>query len=136
MVLDNTGSMGGYLSGKTRLRGLQDAMRNFYATVAAASAGSDARIRYGFVPYSSSVNVGRLLDSDWIKSSNIYQSREPVFETVEVEEFDEWGPPTTSSGTGYSDIENDGWTRHSNTSYKNSNSCKNGLPSDTSWSNN
>ncbi|OYX91055.1 MAG: hypothetical protein B7Y74_15310, partial [Novosphingobium sp. 35-62-5] len=63
MVLDNTGSMAWELgdTGETRLQALRTAMKNFYTTVSTATTGSNARIRYSFVPYSSSVNVGNLI---------------------------------------------------------------------------
>lgn len=82
MVLDTTGSMSTKLSGsQTRIDALQEAMKNFYETLADATSGTNARIRYGFVPYSSSVNVGRLihdLDPDYLVDKRKYQSREYV----------------------------------------------------------
>jgi len=81
MVLDVTGSMGAPIS---KMRALQAAMKNFYDTVAAAKAGSNARVRFGFVPYSSSVNVGRLiydLNPDYLVDSYTVNSR--VAEYVE-----------------------------------------------------
>lgn len=79
MVLDTTGSMGSSMNGGTRISALQDAMKSFYQTLQTATANSNARIRYGFVPYSSSVNVGRLiydLDPRYLVDSHNYQSRE------------------------------------------------------------
>ncbi len=62
MVLDTTGSMAYSISdgnggNTTRLAALQQAVKDFYDTL---GAGSDqtGRIRYGFMPYSSTVNVG------------------------------------------------------------------------------
>ena len=79
MVLDTTGSMNTALTGsQTRIQALRAAMKNFYGTIAAATASSNARVRYGFVPYSSSVNVGRLImdrDRRYIVDKQIYQSR-------------------------------------------------------------
>lgn len=63
MVLDTTGSMAWALAGstQTRMDALRASVKNFYDTVAAAASGTNARIRYGFVPYSSTVNAGRLI---------------------------------------------------------------------------
>jgi len=80
MVLDTTGSMAWALSGstQTRIQALRASMTNFYDTLAAAISGTNARVRYGFVPYSSTVNVGRLLydrDPDYLVNSWTIQSR-------------------------------------------------------------
>lgn len=80
MVLDTTGSMDFQLAGGTqkRIQALRASMKNFYDTVTAAASGTNARIRYGFVPYSSTVNVGRLIrdrDPDYLVNSWTYQSR-------------------------------------------------------------
>mgnify|MGYP001446330077 CR=1 FL=1 len=97
LVLDTTGSMRNRLSGssQTRMGALQSAMKNFYDTVAAAKAGSNARVRYGFVPYSSSVNVGKLiydLNPNYLVDSYRVQSR--VFQgykNVTEQVCDYWG---------------------------------------------
>lgn len=84
MVLDVTGSMGTSLSGGTRLSALQTAMKNFYSTVATASQGTNARVRYAFVPFSTTVNVGQILndlDPSYIADTTTIQSRVPVFNT-------------------------------------------------------
>lgn len=67
LVLDTTGSMDSAISdGKggstTRIAALQQAVRDFYDTLGAGN-NSTGRIRYGFVPYASNVNVGYLLPS-------------------------------------------------------------------------
>lgn len=104
MVLDSTGSMGSKLSGsnQTRIQALRSAMKNFYNTLDLATRATNARIRYGFVPYSSSVNVGQLLmdlDPDYIVDSWTIQSRQALYV--------EWGSAETrnspsSSGSGSS----------------------------------
>lgn len=80
MVLDTTGSMDWMLTGSTqkRIEALRASMKNFYDTVATAASGTNARVRYGFVPYSSSVNVGRLIynrNPDYLVDSWTIQSR-------------------------------------------------------------
>ena len=77
MVLDVTGSMAQTNPGDSasRMETMKATIRNFYAQL--ASAGTTAsRIRYGFVPYSTNVNVGHLLLDDWVTDSWHYQSRE------------------------------------------------------------
>ena len=137
MVLDTTGSMSWNLPGGsgTRIAALEAAMKNFYDTVATATAGSNARVRYGFVPYSSAVNVGALLDSSYIRDSYTIDSREPVYKTVEVEEFDHWADPVQSTSSGYSPVSYDSWSDESGTSYKKKNQCTNALPDDEMWTN-
>lgn len=94
-VLDSTGSMdsnkvdSGKKDGKgkaimiTRTEALQNAMKSFYDTVATSVSGSNARIRYSFVPYSTTVNVKYLLDNDqfdedYLVDTMTVQSRYPV----------------------------------------------------------
>lgn len=72
-------SSSGGTTSQTRLQALQAAMKNFYTTVHDATAGSNARVRYGFVPFSSAVNVGHIvynLDPDYLADSWPIQSRE------------------------------------------------------------
>ena len=61
-VLDTTGSMSGTNPGDNAMRidTLRSAVRTFYSAISNANAAG-ARVRYGFVPYSSNVNVGYLL---------------------------------------------------------------------------
>ncbi|MEM1131640.1 MAG: pilus assembly protein TadG-related protein [Pseudomonadota bacterium] len=102
-VLDNTGSMAcpensnsseclnyfiangsvpiegvafGGLSLTSRLQALKDAMDGFYNTIDEAASNSGARVRYAFVPYSQTVNVGYLLPSAYIVDEHTYQSSE------------------------------------------------------------
>ena len=139
MVLDSTGSMGDRIEagGDTKLLMLQNAMKNFYDTVQASTAGGNARIRYAFVPYSQSINVGHLLQADWLVDRMDIQSREPQYETVVVEdgEFSHWEDPDYSSSSG----ESDSWVTHEGflnaSEYSGRNSCNRSLPDDTNWSN-
>ncbi|KKW90082.1 Tad domain-containing protein [Sphingobium chungbukense] len=92
-VLDVTGSMGSPIPGDTedKIVGLQRAVRCFYEIVArldtiatcdggAPSGGTstETQIRFGFVPYDTNVNVGKLLPSNWFVDNATYQSREIV----------------------------------------------------------
>jgi Flp pilus assembly protein TadG len=77
MVLDVTGSMAGTNPGDSepKIDALKDTVRAFYAQIA-ATAAPDVRLRFGFVPYSTNVNVGALLDDSWVNSSWTYDSRQ------------------------------------------------------------
>ena len=104
MVLDNTGSMDG-----SRIIALRAAMKNFYSTVETATTGTNARVRYGFVPYSSSVNVGKLLmaaNPAWIRDSRNIYSRyaQPVGEETEPPPvpFNQDDEPKKDTSTSYS----------------------------------
>ncbi len=78
MVLDTTLSMNDPNPGDTirRIDALTNAVMSFYDTLELAKPAG-ANIRYGFVPYSHTVNVGRLLHRDWIQDFGTYDSRVP-----------------------------------------------------------
>ena len=138
-VLDTTGSMncpedGSSCSGwgsteapNAKIKGLRKASSCFYEALAkqnitaysAADCGettnpvgatTDVRLRFGFVPYSVNVNVGKLLPLNYIADQWAYQSRDAVFETVDdpnaydatygtESAYAASGSPTNSSGT-------------------------------------
>jgi hypothetical protein len=67
-VLDVTGSMAWKPDGTTttddtqrRIYGLKQAVKDFYAALGPGPTSGPGRIRYGFVPYNSNVNVGRIV---------------------------------------------------------------------------
>ncbi len=91
-VLDTTGSMGDTPSGdsQSKMASLKVAVKCFYEIVArlntnancttgtpGGGTGSAVQIRFGFVPYSTNVNVGRLLKPEWFANQWPYQSRAP-----------------------------------------------------------
>ena len=88
LVLDTTGSMKDNISNGsggtvTKLAALQQAVKDFYDTLGPGSELS-GRIRYGFMPYSSTVNVGKLLPADAMQGSTSgdtwdYQTRRAVY---------------------------------------------------------
>lgn len=141
MVLDTTGSMDdpiGY-SGPSKISMLRDAMKDFYSTVVASTANSNARIRYGFVPYSSSVNVGHLLyelNPSYIRDNWPIQSKKAVYRTVTVTVVDHYAPPVTTTSTGNSGSTVSSQGDVTSTHYNTSNLCNNALPADTAWANN
>jgi Flp pilus assembly protein TadG len=141
MVLDTTGSMDERLesSGPKKIAMLRDAMKNFYDVVKASTAGGNARVRYAFVPYSSSINVGRLIagvNPSFLVNSRTIQSREPVYEQVTTQQFDSWGPPVVTTGSASSAEAVVSQGDHSSTEYSSRNACNNARPSDTAWSSN
>jgi Flp pilus assembly protein TadG len=91
LVLDVTGSMaadinGNYFGGNSKIEGLRDAVMALYDELAPTQAQLEAnglRLRYGIVPYSSTVNVGsliRAIDSNFIANNVTYQSRVANFD--------------------------------------------------------
>ncbi|MBB3861482.1 Flp pilus assembly protein TadG [Novosphingobium hassiacum] len=140
LVLDTTGSMSSLLSGstQTRIQALRASMKSFYTTIETAVSGTNARVRYGFVPYSSSVNVGHLLvdlNPEYLVDSWVIQSRKPIYKSVQT--FTGYGTPTngapvaTTTNPTYSS-----WSNYNSTTYLSSGSCNAQKPADTAWSNN
>ena len=76
-VLDTTLSMAETNPGDSqpKIAALRQAVTNFYTTLNNAQSAA-SQVRYGFVPYSSTVNVGLLLKREWMVDSWDYQSRE------------------------------------------------------------
>ncbi|WP_374529666.1 pilus assembly protein TadG-related protein [Novosphingobium sp.] len=75
-VLDTTGSMAWANPGDTqpKIEVLRSVVKSFHSQLE-ASKTPGTRIRYGFVPYSTNVNVGYLLKSDWVVDSWDYHGR-------------------------------------------------------------
>lgn len=66
LVLDTTGSMGQYLDGRKKIETLKDAVQSLYDELKPAQEqlkAQNLRLRIGVVPYSSTVNVGKVLRS-------------------------------------------------------------------------
>ena len=76
LVLDTTGSMLWTNPGdsETRIQALRRTVKSFHAQME-ANKPVGTRIRYGFVPYATNVNVGHLLRPEWLVDSWTYQSR-------------------------------------------------------------
>jgi Flp pilus assembly protein TadG len=99
LVLDTTGSMKDSIADgnggtTTRILALRQAVKDFYDALGAGS-DSTGRIRYGFMPYSSTVNVGYSLPTSAILGGSSgekpkYQTRRRILSG--------YGSPTTSSG--------------------------------------
>lgn len=139
MVLDVTGSMGSALGTGTRISALKTAMKNFYTTVATATQGSNARIRYSFVPFSSTVNVGRLLydlDPSYLADTWTYQSRKAVFNTITERIVTGYENPAYSTSSEYISNGSSGTVRWNSTQYSSQSACNAALPASSAWTNN
>lgn len=86
-VLDTTGSMNDCPDNSTcngnsssKIAGIRSAVMDFFDTMA-TSIPAGAQLRYGFVPYSSTVNVGDALLSSWVPDTYDYRSRVANFNT-------------------------------------------------------
>lgn len=139
-VLDTTGSMDGTVTGGSvsatnpvRIAGLRIATKCFYevltqrniddvtpaqcseTTDPVEAASNTSQIRFGFVPYSINVNVGRLLPLDHIADSWFYQTRranlvndpDNSYSLGTRSALTQVGNPTTSNSNG-------SWTNMSN----------------------
>lgn len=76
MALDVTGSMAESNPGdnSSKIAVLKTVVKRFYSTMETTKQ-PESRIRYGFVPYSTNVNVGSLLKDEWVVDSWNYPSR-------------------------------------------------------------
>ena len=83
MVLDTTGSMAQTNLGDTvpKIVALKSTVTAFFAQIE-ASRRPGTRVRYGFVPYSTNVNVGGLLKDEWMVQDWSYQSRKINFSGI------------------------------------------------------
>ena len=133
MVLDTTGSMGSNLGGgQTRIQALRAAMKNFYTTLANATSGTNARVRYGFVPYSSSVNVGKLLydlNPAYLVDTHEIQSRQAVYNVSSSNQVTGYSDPTTvTNPPSYSGSSTSDWEYYDDVRHYNSSQCSSALP--------
>lgn len=87
MVLDTTGSMLETNPGDTmdRISALRSTVKSFYAQME-ANRTAGTRIRYGFLPYSTNVNVGDLLEDDWLVDEWQYNFRKAATTGATYEE--------------------------------------------------
>lgn len=87
LVFDTTGSMDGTTTdGTVKIVALRDAAKAFFDAITAT--GSDGRIRIGMVPYSTTVNVGKILTDTsnggnraWISDTASMPSRAAWYDT-------------------------------------------------------
>lgn len=100
MVLDVTGSMNETNPGDSasRLDTLKSTVSGFHAQLSAAAAAG-IRIRYGFLPYSTNVNVGGFLEDEWVVDRWTYQSRTLSKSTTSVTSWTYYTASSPVSGT-------------------------------------
>lgn len=111
-VVDTTGSMADcpdntrcYSGPGSKIVGLRDAIRQFYYTMAAAvPAGGTARLRFGFVPYAGTVNMGNLVSAgdipnSYFTSTTTYSTKYANFDTPNYVGTN--GPSTVVNNTIY-----------------------------------
>ncbi len=72
----------------SRIVGLRAAVLNFYNTMK-STADAASHIRYGIVPYTSTVNIGYELPADFLVSSHSYRSRRIVADSNYGATFDQ-----------------------------------------------
>ena len=145
LVLDVTGSMGDNLSGTQKIVSLRDAVMALYdelAPVQTQLESNGLRLRYGIVPYSSTVNVGTLIRSvnpAYLSDSVTYQSRVANYNqshTVYVGTQQPPEPPVTQTyGSSISQSDCDKYGRNVSFSGFSPSASSGGGPAPTSsWS--
>jgi Flp pilus assembly protein TadG len=75
LVLDTTGSMNDPVDGTKKIKALRDAVMALYDQLKPIQDQLEAhgmRLRYGIVPYSSTVNVGKILPTEYIRTKAPY----------------------------------------------------------------
>ena len=101
LVLDVTGSMAETLGGSQKIVALRDAVMALYdelRPIQTQLEGNGLRLRYGVVPYSTTVNVGGLIraaNPDYIADNVTYRSRVANYDDLEVEYIPSVQPPQT-----------------------------------------
>jgi Flp pilus assembly protein TadG len=105
-VLDTTGSMADCPDGSdcnsgggSKIVGLRSAVVSFYDVLAGA-ASSGTQNRFGFVPYTMSVNVGGVLPTSYFVDNWTYQSRAANMTTAKYN-FTSFGTPTALAAETY-----------------------------------
>lgn len=103
----------------SKIKALRNAVVSFYTTLNAAIS-KDARLRFGFVPYSTTVNVGRSLPAAYLKTTWEYQSRDrrKISESTSTT-TGTYDTPAYGTWSGYTQISSNSTTTGNcnNTSY-------------------
>ncbi len=108
LVLDVTGSMASELNGVDKIDALRDATMALYdelRPIQTQLESNGLRLRYGIVPYSSTVNVGDLIrdvDPDFLANSVEYRSRVANYNNLQVEYIATAEPPQAPVEQTYS----------------------------------
>lgn len=147
-VLDTTGSMASKARSSdtdTKIVGLRKAVRCFYEVVARldteatcgsgpgpnGGTGSQVQIRFGFMPYATNVNVGRLLPTAWMADRWQYQSREPQTTTETYYTYETPGQVTQTGSDGRDNQDTDSWERYDRHYNVTSTWCRDNQPANT-----
>jgi len=99
LVLDVTGSMAENVGGTQKIVALRDAVMALYDELRPIQTQLEAnglRLRYGIVPYSSTVNVGQLLreqNPDFISNTAYIRTRVANYDDLEVDYIPTVHPP-------------------------------------------
>jgi Flp pilus assembly protein TadG len=137
MVLDTTGSMSGGISGGgTRIAALRTAMNNFYATIATATQGTNARVRYAIVPFSTAVNVGQILrnrDPDYLVDRWAVSTVIPFNSLTKTLRYKKASIDLNGETITYTASPNSGWAAYTAVAYPDATSCAVALPGATNW---
>jgi Flp pilus assembly protein TadG len=136
-VLDTTGSMASPINfgEPSKMEGLRVAVKDFHKTINQAVNDDRTRIRYGFVPYSMTINVGGLIANgdmpvDYLADETRYQTRLARFATpVNITDYVEdlgYSYETYSSNISSSNCNNYGNNKYPSSS--GANPVKTGTP--------
>lgn len=113
-VLDTTGSMGSKAVStdtQTKIQALKSSVKCFYEAVAQRDTTENCpagvpttpvtavQVRFGFMPYATNVNVGKLLPTSYFADSWSYQSREKISVPATDASWTQVGSPLVTSTT-------------------------------------
>ena len=116
-VLDTTGSMQSKAAStdtQTKIVALKSAVKCFFEIVArldtteacttgtpSGGVGDQVQVRFGFVPYATNVNVGRLLPTAWFANTWYYQTRQPMYATTSTTTYAQGTATRTNTAVTY-----------------------------------
>jgi len=144
-VLDNSGSMAEKAvstDSDTKIESLRTSVKCFYEIVArldtdancstgtpSGGTGTQVQIRFGFVNYSTNVNVGKLLPTSYFPDGWTYQTRQPVFTPVTTYTYPNPGTAQITS-TNYKGGNTGRASAYSSVSASSSSDCNSKIPVD------
>lgn len=146
-VLDTTGSMDETIPSDTtkKITGLKKAVKCFYEALAkididnvdcgstpSGGNSSTVQLRFGFVPYATNANVGRLLNNAWVEDYPRYQTRVAQFGPQNVQNgYNDDGTPSVSS-TSTSNDNYGSWRNYDSYSGITESRCNRNVPDNES----
>jgi Flp pilus assembly protein TadG len=105
LVLDTTGSMANTINGTQKIVSLRDAVLALYDELSPIQTQLEAnglRLRYGIVPYSTTVNVGALIravNPNYLVNSITYNSRVANFNVGPIAEYSSTPQPPSAAAS-------------------------------------